>query len=188
MTPTVAPDRKTEQVSPPAGQVLSTMVDHWVKSRVDTPVQVVGRLDDAAKQLLVVAGILQGILIAIVKLHPDGSSIELTEYSIPAMVALVGTAFFAMLTLCVQSGYLDTEPLYRAFRQSPGEAGALSVVDLAIKRWCDSHVRVRYWKRLLLGLAMISLVTSMSLSVACVWRAAHPRDGVAARVSSADAR
>lgn len=80
---------------------LRSIVEHWAKARIETPLQVTSRLDESAKYILAVAGILQGILIAVVKLEP-AVRLELSGLSITALAALVVTAFSAALALFVQ--------------------------------------------------------------------------------------
>src|SRR5688500_12513040 len=99
---------------------LGAIVEHWAKARIETPLQVASRLDESAKVLLAVAGILQGILIVVVKLEPSESTPPpvYSVYAFPALLTLVTTAVFAALSLLIQSGELATKPVYDLFRKS----------------------------------------------------------------------
>jgi hypothetical protein len=44
---------------------LTSIIEHWVKARIDGPMQALARYDDAAKQLITIGGFLQGGLIAV---------------------------------------------------------------------------------------------------------------------------
>src|SRR5690349_17017928 len=45
-------------------QTFDTVVEHWAKSRLDVPLQVITRFDDAAKQLITIGSVLQALYIA----------------------------------------------------------------------------------------------------------------------------
>jgi len=150
---------------------LNTIVEHWAKARIETPLQVTSRLDDSAKYILGVAGVLQGILIAVVKLEPEvrNNIPQLSGYSIGALLFLILTALLAAISLFVQSSELATLPVYDLFRTSTADRQTMDELDKAVKRWCESNDRVLRSKRILLTASMISLVISMSFSLACVW-------------------
>ena len=156
--------------------VLSALIQHWLKTRIDNPLHVIARLDDAAKHILIVAGILQGILIAVVKIDPLTLN-ELSGFSIAALSGLVITALLATLALFIQSNHLETHPVYKNVRNYISDAELLDSLDVQIENWCKNNDHVRRWKHALLSLAMLSLVASMSFSLACVWKAMHSSKG-----------
>lgn len=49
-------------------QSFEAILQHWAKARIDGPMQVVARFDEAAKQLITVGGLLQGLFFAVVAL------------------------------------------------------------------------------------------------------------------------
>ncbi|HEU4562043.1 MAG TPA: hypothetical protein VFS20_29720 [Longimicrobium sp.] len=160
MSTIVEPKEQTETA-------LSAIVEHWAKARIETPLHVASRLEESAKILLAVAGVLQGILIAVVKLESPVPA-PVSPYAIPALAMLVATAVFAALVLVVQSRQLATKPVYDLFRTSATDAQTMTDLDKAVKAWCESIDRILLGKRILLGIAMLSLVGSMVLSLECV--------------------
>jgi hypothetical protein len=46
-------------------QCFTAIIEHWVDARIDGPMQVLARYDDAAKQLITIGGVVQGGFIAI---------------------------------------------------------------------------------------------------------------------------
>lgn len=154
---------------------LGAIVEHWAKARIETPLHVASRLDESAKVLLAVAGVLQGVLIAIVKFEQPPP--EPSPFALPALATLVATVVFAALVLIVQSSQLATKPVYDLFRTSATDAQTMTGLDNAVKAWCESIDRVLLGKRVLLGIAMLSLVTSMILSIMCVdYMMDHPSE------------
>jgi hypothetical protein len=159
-----------------ADAVLGALVEHWARARIDNPLHVIARLDDAAKHILVVAGILQGILIAVVKIEPLTPR-QLSGFSIAALTGLVIAALLATLALFVQSNHLETHPIYKKVRTYATDAEFLDSLDGEIENWCLNNDRVRRRKHVLLAMAMLSLVASMSFSLVCVWKAMYPSGG-----------
>ena len=57
----------TTEVSPFFGNqaTFEAVVQHWAKARIDTPMQIIAKFDDAAKQLITIGSTLQGLYIAV---------------------------------------------------------------------------------------------------------------------------
>jgi hypothetical protein len=47
---------------------FEAVVQHWAKARIDGPMQVIARFDEAAKQLIATGSLLQGVFFAVVAL------------------------------------------------------------------------------------------------------------------------
>jgi hypothetical protein len=169
-----------------ADAMLGALTQHWLETRLDNPLHFIARLDDAAKHILVVAGILQGILIVVVKVDTDAPA-RMRWFSLAALGALVITALLATLTLFVQSNRLGAHPIYKKVRKLTSDNELWDGVDSEIEGWCRSIDRIASQKRVLLSLAMFTLVASMSFALACAWDAMHTPDNSPAPAVSATA-
>lgn len=84
-------------LDPEEEELLKSTAEHWRKVWNETPVQAIPRLEDAAKQLIVITTGLQGLYVAIFVFSNLRTQIEASHWAVPGALLLL--LFFAPL-LC----------------------------------------------------------------------------------------
>lgn len=147
--------------------LFDAVVQHWAKARIDNPLQVASRLDESARQLIAVGGILEGLLIAV---FTFGKAIDNppSDYVIAAFLSLLIMSACAAITIYTQTKDLGAFPIYQMLRQ-PGPT-RLESLDGEVKGWCDNLGRVINRKRAWLTGAFIAFIGSLAAICACTLR------------------
>src|SRR5687767_8426503 len=107
------------QIAPPFFETRRTfdaVVDHWAKSRLDVPLQVVARFDDAAKQLITIGSLLQALYIAAFTFGNLKQQVPvwlLASLFIP-LVLLIAFAAQAICVVPVKKEAFETYSLFKA--------------------------------------------------------------------------
>ena len=118
-------------------QSFETVVQHWAKARIDGPMQVIARFDEAAKQLIATGGLLQGLFFAVVALG------EWTNFPFPLWIVpmfflpLLALVFCAAKVICTVPLKMEAIDTYMLMMRASDPVG-VSTQDLtdAVKRWC----------------------------------------------------
>jgi hypothetical protein len=113
----------------------SSILEHWAKARIETPLNISARFDEAAKQLITIGGILQGLLIAVFAfgtLQP-----RITGIGIFLIVfLLVAFIFCSARVICTVPRDMEALSTYKLFR-TIAEPGAVDEELIsAVKKWC----------------------------------------------------
>lgn len=150
--------------------LFDAVVQHWAKARIDNPLQVASRLDDSARQLIAVGGILEGLLIAV---FTFGKAIDNppSDYVIAAFLSLLVMSACAAITIYTQTKDLGAFPIYQMLRQ-PGPT-RLESLDREVKDWCDTLGKVVARKRAWLTAAFTAFIGSLGAICACTLRMLH---------------
>jgi hypothetical protein len=152
-----------------------TFIEHWVKARIDSPLAMIVRTDEAAKQLIAVAGVLEAVLFVIVKLDDSGISPRVASLAVTAGVALLITIGLAAMLVCLQPRDLNASDVYLLLNHAKMPDRAPQDLSAAICKWCGGISGVARAKQALLAIAAIMLLVSLSASVMCVYEAVHAR-------------
>jgi hypothetical protein len=125
-----------------SASTFETTLQHWAAARIDSPLQLLARFDDAAKQLIALGGILQGILFAIgsselLKGTPAGHRIP---FLIMPLIVMIFCAAKVICTVPVQMEAMQTfNLLFRAGRP-PGVPD--TELTAAMHGWCSGVDRL----------------------------------------------
>jgi hypothetical protein len=95
--------------------VFETVLEHWAKARIDGPMQVVARFDEAAKQLITLGGLFQGVFFTVVTFGGVKDPIPLwllAVFFVP-LVVLVICAAKVICTVPTKMEAIDTHALLR---------------------------------------------------------------------------
>jgi hypothetical protein len=157
MSTTVNPKEHTEEI-------LKTVIEHWAKARIDSPIQLIARLDDAAKQVITVTGLLQGALIAVAKVHDK----PLTPYALGASTALLLALLCAAVVICLPPHDMWAHQLYRDLKCARDDLTLQQQLDGRFKEWCTQIGNAAKQKRVVLTVAIILLTVGLGLCVACL--------------------
>jgi len=144
--------------------MLKTVIEHWAKARIDSPLQLISRLDDAGKQVITVAGLLQGALIAVSKFGDK----PLTPWALGASVALLTTIVLAAIVLCLPPHDMWAHQLYRDLRCAQDDHDLERQLDGRFKDWCTEVSNAAKRKRYVLTGAILTMVVGLSLCVVCL--------------------
>jgi hypothetical protein len=155
---TVVPEKKE------TATILTSVVEHWAKSRIDSPLQVIARYDDAAKQIITVTGIIWGILIAAAKITDR----PLTPFSLLAAASLLSAIVLAAWVVILPTRYMGAHEIYRDLRSARTDRVMEDTVDRRIERWCEDVASVATRKLQRLTWAMCLLAVGLAMSIACL--------------------
>lgn len=157
-------DATVADEKPQTTTILTSVIEHWAKSRIDSPLQMIARFDDAAKQIIAVIGILWGILIATAKF----GSRPLTVFSLLAAGSLLVAIVLAAWVVILPARYMGALEIYRDLRCARSDRVMEENVDKRIERWCldVGSVAQRKLKRLTWAMCMLAL--GLAMSIACL--------------------
>lgn len=140
------------------------MLQHWAKARIDGPLDMIARFDEAAKQLISVGGIIQAAYVA-------GFAFGNLKGALPnwAVFLLFGPLilmiFCAARVICLLPKKLEAFTTYELFKNMRfGIPDA--EIDSAMKNWCLGVDSLAKKKRRWLHAANLSFVSAF---VATLW-------------------
>jgi hypothetical protein len=145
-------------------EVLVTVIQHWAKARIDSPLHLIARLDDAAKQVITVTGLLQGALIAVAKINNQ----PLTPYAVGAAIALLLALLCSATVVCLPPHDMWAHQLYRDLKCARDDMSLEDQLDGRFKDWCEQVGDAAKRKRVGLTMAMILLTIGLALAVVCL--------------------
>jgi hypothetical protein len=141
-------------------RTFDAVIDHWAKSRLDVPMQVIARFDDAAKQLIMIGSVLQGLYMAVFGFGNLKQVIPIWLIAL-LFVPLVLLIFFAAQAICVvplKKEAFDTYSLFKSRSEISDED-----LTLAVNNWCktidgfaDAKHRWLWWAKLFLVLNSVA--------------------------------
>jgi hypothetical protein len=116
-------------------RTFDTVIDHWAKSRLDVPMQVIARFDDAAKQLITLGSALQGLYVAVFafgNLKQEAPFWLMGLLFLP-LILLIFCAAQAICVVPVKKEAFDTYSLFKS-RSELSDEELTSAVD----KWCQT--------------------------------------------------
>ena len=168
---TLATSLGASQVRSEAG--LGAVVEHWAKSRIDSPLQVIARFDEAARQLIAVGALLQGAYLAVFGFSNKTGPIPLWALVL-LFVPLFAMIFCAAKVVCLIPLRLETFEAYSLLKRlRDGIPDA--ELDRAMDTWCRSVDHLSARKRIWLHTAnILFLIVSaatllMVFTIAMLW-------------------
>jgi hypothetical protein len=141
---------------------FKTFVEHWAKSRLDVPMQVISRFDDAAKQLITIGSILQGLYIA-------AFTFGNLKHQVPTWLLCVLFAplilliFCAAQAICVVPLKKEAFDTYALFKSEAGLTD--EELTSAMHKWCQNIDKIADRKHLWLRFAKYFLVINSAITL-----------------------
>jgi hypothetical protein len=141
---------------------VDQLIVHWVKARIDEPLDLIERYDSAARQLISLGGVLQGAYVGIFAIGEMKSKAPL-----PLIATLFGllllVVFAATFAICQFQKELNAYGAFRLVQAlTPDNAGA--AVEEEMRHWCESVDRLarnkHFWLRLSTSALMLSFVAA----------------------------
>ena len=152
-----------EPVSGQASNAAEAFVQHWAKSRIDQPQQVMSRHDEAAKQLIAVSAFLQGAYLAVFTFGDLKGRVPLALL-VPMFIPLLAVVVCAATVICAVPTDMNVHRALRLLTKAGSSATYSGEVDAAIKSWCDdidliASKKARWLHRGNLSFIFASMVT-----------------------------
>jgi len=137
---------------------VDQLIVHWVKARIDEPLQLVERYDSAARQLISLGGVLQGAYVGIFAIGELKSRAPLSL--IATLFGLLFLVVFAATwSICQFQRELNAFSAFQLVQAvTPANAGA--AVEEQMHRWCVSVDRLARNKHIWLRISTSSLMLS----------------------------
>jgi len=151
------------EVSILSSSPLRDVIEHWARSRIDTPLSLIGRYDEGARQVLALAATLQGAYVAILSFGDFESSAP-TRIGWFVVVLLIPAMFFALRCICTVSPKMEAMNAYKLVERVASHSATAADVKLAIQEWCSQVDDQVARKRRLLHGANLSFLFGSSLA------------------------
>jgi hypothetical protein len=148
-------------------QSFEAIVQHWAKARIDGPMQVIARFDEAAKQLIATGGLLQGLFFAVVALGKWKSDFPFPLWIVAAFfLPLLAMVFCAAKVICTVPLKMEAIDTY-ILMQRAGDPSGVGGEDLtgAMRRWCFTVDRIALVKHRWLFAANLLFLASSILTL-----------------------
>jgi hypothetical protein len=146
-------------------------VQHWAKSRIDQPQQVMSRHDEAAKQLIAVSAFLQGAYLAVFTFGDLKGRVPV-ELLVPMFVPLLAVVVCAATVICAVPSDMNVHRALTLLTRAGSSSGYSGEVDAAIKSWCDDIDRIATKKARWLHVGNISFIFASMVTIALLFAAA----------------
>ena len=147
-------------------ELLLPVAEYWMKTRIDAPLQAITRLDENAKQLIVIAAALQGLLTAVLKLDRETLDPEMFYWAVAGFSTLFLTVGFAALALVSQVKYLGLTPITKLL--TPSCSDMVTTLGEQVRLMCVQVDRVLARKRILIAISMSMFALSFIASIGCL--------------------
>ena len=145
---------------------FEAVLQHWAKARIDGPLQVVARFDEAAKQLIATGGLLQGLFFAVVAIGNWKSAFPFPLWVVPLFfLPLLALIFCAAKVICTVPLQMEAIGTYLLMQRIGAEGAPESDVADALQRWCKTIDRTALVKHRWLFAANILFLVSSSTTL-----------------------
>lgn len=141
---------------------FDALIQHWGKARLDTPLNLIGRLDDAARQLISAGAIIQASYVAAFGFGNLKATVP--TWGVALLFApLILMIYCAATVICRMPEHLEAHPTFELFKQmSSGIDGAK--LDGQMKEWCEDIEKLTRTKRWWLHAANLSFILASAVT------------------------
>lgn len=144
-------------------ETFESVLQHWAVARIDGPMKVTERFDEAAKQLIVVGGLMQGLFFAVVALKNPGSQAPLWIVSL-FFLPLIALVFCAAKVICIVPLKMEAINTYTLMRRAMDGVPDRELTA-AVEEWCREIDRIAKEKHAWLFKANMLFLLSSVLAV-----------------------
>lgn len=138
---------------------FASIVEQWSRSQMDSALASIARYDDAAKQLIGLGGVLQGVYFAVFMFGNLSSRVTYVG-ALLVFVPLVLMILCAAQSVCRVHLGASAMTAYRLFRDGRVTGVPLTELDRHVDRWCGEIDRVAAEKRRWVHYANVLLVVA----------------------------
>jgi hypothetical protein len=147
-------------------ELLAIVAEHWMKTRIDAPLAAIDRLDQNAKQMIALCGVLQGALTAVVKIAEIDNPVLLSFATI-SFVFLFLSIYYSAKAVQAQVKYLGTSSVLKLLKASR-EAMMLTELAIQVQKMCIKVDATLDRKSHLITLGMRWFTLSMAGGLSCL--------------------
>lgn len=146
---------------------LEAVLQHWAKARIDGPLQLVARFDEAAKQLIATGGVLQGLFFAVVALGSWKNAFPFPLWIVSLFfLPLLALVFCAAKVICTVPLQMEAMGTYLLMQRIGGGGAPAKDILESLQRWCKTIDRIALVKhRWLFSANILFLVSSLTTIV-----------------------
>lgn len=121
---------------PERDPALDAFIERWSIMRLESTLRLTTRLDDASKQLIGVAGLLQGLYVA---LYAFGGTLSAAPAWLgPILITpLLGVVFFATRCVCVVPRAAEAMAGFELVREIASRGADLEKLAIEMDEWCQ---------------------------------------------------
>jgi hypothetical protein len=120
---------------------VDAFIQHWAKSRIDEPREIMARHDEAAKQLIAVSTFLQAAYLAVFTFGDLKGHVPLWLLFV-MFAPLLSVVVCAATVICAVPTDMNVYRALGLLRRSDALDGRSQLLDAEIKRWCDDIDRI----------------------------------------------
>ena len=143
---------------------VDAFIQHWAKSRIDEPRDIMARHDEAAKQLIAVSTFLQAAYLAVFTFGDLKGHVPLGLLFV-MFAPLLSVVVCAATVICAVPTDMNVHRALALLKRSePGEGRSQSL-DAEIKRWCEEIDRIARKKARWLHLGNLSFIAASLVTV-----------------------
>ena len=147
---------------------FETILEHWAKARIDTPLQSVARFDDAAKQLIAIGGTLQALFVAVFVFSSAAARIPARGVLLVVGLLLL-FIFCAARVICTLPPDMEAMGAYSLFRKIGGAGVSDEELKGAVDKWCLDMENLARTKHRWLRAANILFISSSAVTMLLVF-------------------
>lgn len=146
---------------------LREVIEHWARARIDTPLNLIGRYDEGARQVLGLTAVLQGAYVALLSFGDLASRMH-PFLMLLVVLALVPAMFSALRCICTVSAEMEAMKAYRLVEAVTAGRASSSDVEQAVHVWCVEVDRLVARKRSLLHVANLAFLAGSAFAAATI--------------------
>jgi hypothetical protein len=150
-----------------SGRAFDAIVEHWSRSMMDSALATIARYDDAAKQLIAVAGALQGLYFAAFAFGDLDQTLP-WWWAVFLFVPVLAVIFIAAQCVCRVSVTAGSMTAYRLLETGRESGIDIDRVTEAVDSWCGEIDTTIQSKRFWLHLANLSFVVAAGATLVAV--------------------
>jgi hypothetical protein len=114
---------------------FQAIIEHWGRGRIDMPLQVMARFDDAAKQLIAVGGAFQTLFLAVYAFGPVKGNVPLPAVLL-LFVPLVAMIYCAARVVCTVPQKLEAKRAFVLFLCGVSDGLTRERLADSFEEWC----------------------------------------------------
>lgn len=142
-----------------ASESHHTIIEHWAKARIDSPLTLIAKFDDASKQLIAVAGALQGLYLAAFAFSGLTSSVP-SWYVLLLFGPLLVVVVFATKCVCTVPLTAEAHGAYKLLERGSLSQLSYHEVSAEFQAWCQKIDAIAEKKRQMLHAANLSFIAA----------------------------
>jgi hypothetical protein len=154
-----------------SARAAEVFVEHWAKTRIDQPQQVMNRHDEAAKQLIAVSAFLQGAYLAVFTFSDLKGRVPLAVLSV-MFLPLLSVVVCAATVICAVPTDMNVHRALMLLTRAGSAAAYETDVNTAIKTWCEEIDGVATKKARWLHRGNISFIVASIVTIGLLFAAA----------------